>query len=748
MRKIWGLAVFSLCHTAAFANTNIVAAQCKDYMRPASWKPVADLPQGAIDIVANDVELQGVDSAEFSGNVVINSKTMSLEAKRALIDKKEGLLSASGPLLYRDKFTKVNSNGLFADLNANTISLLGAEYELTEQRGRGGAEKLYAADNQISLQNSSFTTCPSTEPFWQIEASNIVLSREDGWGKTYNTVFKIMDTPVIYLPYFTFPIDDRRKSGLLTPTISSSNKFGLELITPYYLNIAPNYDATFSPRYMANKGLQLITEFRYLTEQHRGKVAVEYLHKDDSEPQLDERYLVNWQQKSYLSEQWRAYVDITNVSDDNYLTDLSSDYANDTDTQLYRTASLSYLGESWLIDMKLQDFEVLGDHVESYTALPQIRFSTRDGYEMLGLDWNFDGEFAHFKNDSLTITDATRLHLEPRVSFSRNEYAWSFTSEARLLHTRYQQEGDFINSDYQKSVSRTLPSVRLHGQLNFERNTAFFFDEGTQTLEPQLQYLYTPHREQSQIGWYDTTKLQDDFVGLFRARRYSGYDRIAQANQFTLGATTRIYDDTNVERFNFSAGQIIYLESSVKPTAQLLSDETNYNALFAAETMLHWHKRWYLSGGVQYDADSKELVQSHFTLDYKGDDNQLVQLNHRYVNEVSDYEIDQVGLFTSLPIDENWQFVASYHRDMTADRSVESFVGIQYQSCCWAIQLTANRQIETDLNQTLNHDEAVFDSGFSLKFVLSGLGSQSSGDASKLLQQGIFGYRRPYFLNK
>lgn len=148
---------------------------------------------------------------------------------------------------------------------------------------------------------------------------------------------------------------------------------------------------------MANKGFQLITEFRYLTEQHQGKIGVEYLSKDDSEPQLDDRYLVHWQQKSYLSDKWRAFVDVTNVSDDNYLTDLTSEYANETDTQLYRTGSLSYLGEDWLVDLKLQDFEVLGDHRESYTALPQISFRTRDSYELVGLDWDFEGEFAIFK---------------------------------------------------------------------------------------------------------------------------------------------------------------------------------------------------------------------------------------------------------------------------------------------------------------------------------------------------------------
>ncbi|WP_440055202.1 LPS assembly protein LptD [Pseudoalteromonas sp. T1lg65] len=753
MSKIWSFAALFAVQSTAFANTNIVGSQCKEYLQPKSWQPIVNLPDKGIDIEADDVELQGTVSAEFTGNVIVNTHTMSLNATRALIDKKAGLLSATGPLFYQDYFTQVQSSGLFADLNANTISLLGAEYKLTQQRGKGGAEKLYASAKSITLENSSFTTCPGDEPFWQIEASSIELSKDEGWGETRNTVFKILDTPVIYLPYFTFPIDERRKSGLLTPTISSSNKYGLEIAAPYYLNLAPNYDLTLTPRYMTNQGLQLVSDFRYLTEVHEGQVAIEYLDRDDSEPELNERYLVHWQQKSYFKDDWRAHVDITNVSDDNYLTDLSSNFANQTDTQLYRTGSLTYLGEDWLVDMKLQDFEVLGDHLAAYAALPQVAFSSRKSTQFVGLDWDFEGEFAHFRNDDRLITEATRIHLEPRVSFSRRDYAWSFSSEARLMHTRYEQKGDMETTGYREDVSRTVPTVRVHGQLNFERNTAFFLDSGTQTLEPQFQYLYSPLRDQSHIGWYDTTKLQDDFMGLFRARRYSGYDRIAEANQLTLGATTRIYDAQSVERFNFSAGQIIYLENSVKPTEQRLTDnnnndDTNYNALFAAETMLHWHKRWFFSGGIQYDADSKELVQSHATLDYRGDRDQLVQLNHRYVNDVSDYEIDQVGLFTSIPIDENWQVVASYHRDLTAKRSVESFVGIQYESCCWAIQVTANRQIETDLNRAINHDEAVFDSGFSIKFVLTGLGGEKRSDASKLLQQGIFGYRRPYFLNK
>jgi LPS-assembly protein len=292
-----------------------------------------------------------------------------------------------------------------------------------------------------------------------------------------------------------------------------------------------------------------------------------------------------------------------------------------------------------------------------------------------------------------------------------------------------------------------LPKVRLYSQLNFERDTSYLVQDGIQTLEPQIQYLYTPNKDQSDIGLYDTTKLQDDYYGLFRDTRFSGVDRIAAANQFTLGATTRLFDKKQEEIFNFSAGQIFYLSDDAKPTEQSLNSDTNYNALFAAQTMVHWHRRWYFSAGIQYNTDSKQMIQSNATLDYKGDNNQLVQLNHRYANDVSGNTIEQTGVFTSIPISDEWQFIASYHRDLENNRSVEILSGLQYESCCWAFQITGHRQIETDLNQSIGTEQATFDSGISFNFVLKGLGSKSRYDAQKLLQQGIFGYRRPYFLN-
>ncbi|SFB80298.1 LPS assembly protein LptD [Pseudoalteromonas denitrificans] len=725
---------------------------CNAINKAPNWSPLKNIQFGSMVIQSDDVELLGTESAEFSGDVNINSTKFNITASAALVDKQLGLFNATGPISYQDLIAKIKSSGLNADFNSSEINLLGAEYQLSQQLGRGSAEKLSINKNEFILSDGSYTTCPIGNEVWSIQADKIILSQEEGWGETYGMTFKVLDTPVLYLPYFTYPISDKRQSGFLIPSFGPSSKYGFEVATPFYWNIAPNFDATITPRYMANQGIQMNSEFRYLTEQHQGLLALEFLNEDKSEKELNERYLVHWQQKSNISEDWRASIDVTNVSDDNYLTDLDSSYANKTETQLNRTGILTYFGKIWQTDVKVQNFEVLGDHLASYSALPQITFNQIKALKWHDFQLTLNGEMSHFRNSNSDnrITEASRFHLEPKIQFNFQDFGWSFLSELSILQTHYQQNINSENTVYEKNINRTLPKIRLHSQLNLERKTNWLVKNGAQTLEPQVQYLYVPTRDQSNIGLYDTTKLQDDFFGLFRDKQFSGVDRIAAANQFTVGATTRIFSEKNDEVFNLSAGQTFYLSDSAKPTNQELGKQKNYNSLFAGEAMLHWHRRWYLGAGIQYDVDGKELIQSHMTLDYKGDNKQLVQLNHRFANDVSDNTIEQIGAFTSIPIADNWQFIASYQRDIEHNRSVEILSGLQYESCCWAIQLTGHRQIETDLNQSissLEQQNAVFNSGFRLNFVFKGLGGKSNYDAKKLLEQGIFGYRRPYFIN-
>ena len=323
-----------------------------------------------------------------------------------------------------------------------------------------------------------------------------------------------------------------------------------------------------------------------------------------------------------------------------------------------------------------------------------------------------------------------------------------------MLTTYYQQK---INTDFSpdqvsyldKNVHRTLPVVQANGKLNFERETTWFGQSSLQTLEPQIQYVYIPYRDQTNINFYDTARLQDDYYGLFRQNRFSGLDRINDANQITFGATTRVYDAQDTERFRFSLGQILFLADPKGIDANNPEDVAATESILAAEALVHWQQRWFINSGFQFDADTNRMIKSNVTLDYRADDKKLFQLNHRYSRNVSNNVITQLGALGTMPIADQWQLVTSYYRDLENDRMVEANFGLQYESCCWAVRLVARRQVETNFSTQIdNIDQPVeLDSGIALQFVLKGFGDSAGFDVSDMLSSGVFGYRRPYLLN-
>lgn len=326
----------------------------------------------------------------------------------------------------------------------------------------------------------------------------------------------------------------------------------------------------------------------------------------------------------------------------------------------------------------------------------------------------------------------------------------TLSSELSLLQTHYQQTYAESAQALDDSPSRTLPKFRFHSLINFERPSTLLGKNGLQTFEPQLQYLYIPDKFQDDIGLFDSTRLQDDYYGLFRDNRFSGLDRIGDANQITLGATTRFFDQHNNEVFHLSLGQILYFDRNRQSFTANDSRIGNSKSELAAEVFMRWSKRWDLNGNVQYDDDAGQISQSHLSLNYRANKYTLAQLNHRYTRSVSGNKIEQVGIMTGFELADQWQFVAGYQRDLTNHRSIDSYFGLQYESCCWAIRLVSNRHINTNLAQLAQTSSGLpssFDSGISLSFTIKGINGSHGFDISEMFREGIFGKRRRYFLN-
>ncbi|BDM65542.1 LPS-assembly protein LptD [Shewanella sp. NFH-SH190041] len=760
IRYLVALSLFSQFAMAGEPPADTVS-QC--LVEPPVPRPEAPVSGNAINkqlisISSESSEAQMGKEAKFQGNVTFKQGQRRIQADEAILNQQDEKLDANGNLVFQDSMFTVTADSLVARMKSNSATLKGAQYWLHGQQVHGDAKKLeITPNNNLLLTDTNFTTCPPDDASWLLEANKIKIDSSDEWGEIWGAKLRIGGIPVLYIPYMTIPVSDKRKTGFLFPNFSTSTTNGVEVSIPWYWNIAPEYDLTFTPNIMSNRGLFLKTEFRYLAgEAQQGKVNVEYLGDDQKLTGHPNRYLYHWEHQGAIDENWRVLANYTGVSDNNYFNDLPSDVARATDNQISRVGEISYFQQNWNTSLKVQDVKVLGETQEPYQVMPQFSFNYSSPDMWRNLDFAFHSEVSNFEHTSTKkgYPTATRVHLEPSLTWPIYGPAGAFVSEVKLYQTNYWQRDNRLQPELASHVSRTIPQARLYGQINFERHTKLFDENYRQTLEPQVQYLYVGYQDQSDIGIYDTAALQDDFYGLFRDRRYSGLDRIANANQVTVGMTSRLYDSHNEEQMKFSLGQIFYLEDNKVSLNPNLVEETPSFSVLAAEMDAKLYQDFYFSGALQYDTKEKDNKKTEVTLDYRPGANQLVQLSYRYVpdllntNTNNRVDISQAGLRTAWPVRDDLYFVGSWYYDLKEHRSVEAYTGFQYESCCWAVRLSYHYRINTNYDDKFDpvDDRAQFESGFYLNFMLKGLGGSGPLGVSKMLDQGLFSYRKPLYL--
>ncbi|TAA45072.1 LPS-assembly protein LptD [Corallincola spongiicola] len=716
---------------------------------PSSRRTLKNLPVEVSAGKAAGSDLQ----ADFQGNVELSHGDRHLVADKISIDREQQRVNAEGGIRFEDGWLDIESETLSAEISSGTAELTDADYQFTEQLGRGKAERIALEDgNRVVMENASFTTCPEGDNSWDLQADEILINGDEEWGEAWGSWLYVKDTPVIYVPYFSFPVSSKRKSGFLFPSVGSSSDNGFEMETPWYWNIAPNMDATITPRYMDKRGPQLLTEYRYLTEKHYGQFNLEYMNEDKLLINKDERYLFHWEQETRWNKHWRGYFDYTTISDDNYLNDLGSDVASSTDNRLERTANIGYFEKSYQVNIRLLDYEELGDSFSSHRMLPAVEaiYHKPEIFPYVNFDWYSEAVyFDHSKNE---IPTTSRLHLEPTLSIPFGGPSYNLLAETKLYQTFYDQNTKDapFNEVLDSSVSRTLPSVRLLGALNFERDTSLFGDQYLQTLEPQIQYVYVPYENQDEIGIYDTNLLQYDYDALFRARRFIGLDRIADANQLTVGATTRYIDAKNRERLRFSLGQIFYLSDS---DVRLADDETqvteNHSAI-ASELDIFLDQNWYFHNELQFDTNNGRTIKNASMINYQPEPNKRLQLNHRYLPEITESdEINQLGVLATWPIQPNIQLVSTWYKDLVENRTIETYVGLQFESCCYAIRVGYHRHLNTNFpdDDAPASSRDAFDSGVWINFVIKGFGGASTPGYQEMEADSIFGDVRNEYIN-
>lgn len=661
----------------------------------------------------------------MSGGVLVRRGDRLAGADTALYDPEGRALLLRGNVRYEDPGNRVTGDSAVFAYETGQIRFEGAEFRLGQGGARGAAERFeIRREGTLELDDVSYTTCPPGSNDWVLEAGDIDIDTNARTGSAQNVKLRFQGVPILYSPYLSFPIGDARKTGFLTPEVGSAGRSGTELRVPFYWNIATNYDATLTPRLLTDRGLQVGTEFRYLSERNEGIAQVDYLPNDSQTGR--NRYLTALDHQTIFENDWRNLIHYREVSDSSYFEDLGGSLSVSSITHLDRSIVFDYYGETWSILGRLQDYQTIDDALgpfeEPYRRLPQVAVSGTWPEQAVGFRYDFDGELVYFDRD-VGVT-GWRAHMAPMVSWPVEQAGWFVSPEVSLEHTMYGLNNTAAGQP--DTPSRTLPIASIDTGMVLERRLGES-DSRIQTLEPRLMYVHIPFRNQAELPVFDTINPDLNLVQLFRKNRFLGVDRIGDADQLSIGVTTRLLDSVSGEELvSATIGQALYLSAqgvSLPDQPMATSESSDYIAELSFLVLEHVN----FDVGHQWGTEGSGTVKSEARLQYRPRPNRILNLAYRFRRG----SLEQGDVSWSWPLSDRWNFVGRYNYSLREDELLERFVGLEYESCCWGLRLVSRRHISTR--------DGTRDSSFGLQLVLKGMTSVGTA-ADQLLENGILGY--------
>ena len=637
-----------------------------------------------MDIRADDMIAPGDAPMRFSDNVKLVYGDQNLETDELIYDPKTGDVMVPGWLNYTDALVRLKADSARYNTESSTGQFENARYYIAGAAGAGNAGLVLMTDEtHARVKRFDFTTCDVEDPDWQLKAGDVDLDFERGVGTARNARLEFKGVPILYSPWLSFPLNDERKSGFLYPQFGSSSDNGIDLAVPWYWNIAPNQDATFTPRLIGDRGFMLGSEYRFLTRSQGGTFNFDYLPDDDAENR--DRWLGRIRHQARLARNWTSRLDFNRTSDEDYFLDLGNDL--DSSSIPFLRSSLTISGRATFWDMKttFDTFQVLDRDVredrEPYNRLPRVEF---DGDWPLpaGLAFRLNSEAVYFER-SEGVT-GLRADVLPELALRIVRPGWFLEPAVGLRGTAYSLEDAESGED---NPARIQPILSVDGGLVFERRTA---SGRLQTLEPRAFYLYVPGREQQDLPLFDTRELTFSFAQLFQTNRFSGPDRQTDANQVTLALTSRLLDDDDGRSIvDASVGQILFLDN---PSVGLRSSTPEDNRSVSASVgEINWRPtdRFLVSAGLQWDPEDNETDVAAFGLRWQGQDARQVQLGYRFRRD----SVDQVDVRARYPVTGNLNLISRVNYSFKDSTPLELLGGIEYESCCWAIRASIRRYI-------------------------------------------------------
>lgn len=669
------------------------------------------------------------DNPLIQGNIVLIRGDQFLGADSIRFDKEAGTYSAEGNLRYQDSGIRIVADRADGDQETDTHTISNIRYQLVDRRGNGGADSIELTGAIGLMRHSTYSSCDPAERMWELRAQQIEVDSDEGFGVARNAVLRMGKVPVLYVPWLKFPVDDRRQTGLLYPSVSMSGRNGFDYRQPIYLNLAPNYDMTLSPRVMTDRGFLLESEFRYLYRGGRGIAEATWMPHDD----LRDRDRGRFEYSGYhnINRQWQARASLGWVSDTRYLEDFSSRLDGISASHLASTAGVFGVGQHWTAGAMAEHYQLtdytLTDANLPYSRLPRA-FVNWEQPVSRWLDVGVWAEAVRF--DHRSRAGGTRLDVKPFVSARLAGPSWYITPTLAWRYTAYQLDADLARSlGGDRSPSRNLPITTLDAGMYFDRDTSIGGAAYLHTLEPRVFYLNAPYREQSGLPLFDTRPFTFSWGQLFRDNRYSGADRQTDANQLTVALSTRLIRQADGrEKLSASLGQIFYFEDSqvVAPGETPVAEG---KSAWVADTQYAINDRWTLGAAYQWDPKFRREDLASVRARYLWPGDGVVNLSYRYRRNL----LEQADFSFLYPVSPSWSVVGRYYHSLTDDKLLEAIAGVQWDSCCLAVRTLVRRYVRSR--------EGEMNNSIQVEFVLKGLGS-AGRDTERTLRRAILGYHR------
>jgi LPS-assembly protein len=698
-------------------------------------------------------QTMGVDGGIYNvtGNVTLRRGDQFLGTDNMEFSQETGTYTATGNVRYQDSGMRVVAERLEGDQNNDSHRIDNVRYQLTERRGNGGAERIEMQDSKGRMFGSTYSSCPPSQRWWELRAQRIDVDTEEGTGVARNATLRIGRVPVLYVPWLAFPIDDRRRTGLLYPNIGVSSRNGFDWRQPIYFNLAPNYDLTLAPRWMSKRGLQLDAEFRYLTERGRGTLQLQALPSDDlawrERPEEiadtrippenyreEDRGMFRYTGSYNLNRNWQARANLYWLSDPRWLEDSASTADGWAVSSLRSTAGVYGRGRYWNAAV-LGETRILTDYTIPewrlpYNRLPRAYFRWEQpfGRFVAGADTEAV-RFAHL--DDTRKPGGSRLDLKPWISMPLEGPSWFVTPTLAWRYTGYQLDEAYD----ERTPSRSQPIGTVDAGLFFDRNTRFRGESFLHTLEPRVFYLNSPYREQDDMPLFDTRPMTFSWGQLFRDNRYAGADRQGDANQITTAVTTRLIRESDGrEKLAASIGQIHYFEDARVTLGNEVPIEKGSSS-WVADANYAINDRWTVGASYQWNPASRREDLATFRTRYLIGDDGIVNLSYRYRRNVLRQTdlLEQVDLSFLYPLNPSWSLVGRYYYSLQDRQVLEGIAGVQWESCCIAARLVGRRYVRNTRGE--------MNDSIQLEIELKGLGSAGPDNRGRL-RRAILGYHR------